>query len=360
MIKQAENTRIEYLDALRGFTMTLVVLSHVAYMNLGINVGSNGNFHLYFSHFRLPIFFFISGFLLYKPNFVWTTANIKSFLTKKIFVQIISPTIFLLFFTHYKNISFLNAMTNAGKVGYWFTYALFNCFILYIILKKTLDAIKLREDFSLLILLFIGATLYYIPFYNILVDHNAPVKLLDFFLVGKMHYFFFFVFGVYIKKYFTKFEKILDTTSLISIAVILFFALSFFGDHININAPYIITGLINKTTGITLAISGIIITLSFFRKNEKVFSGNNAVGNVLKFIGKRTLDIYLIHYFFLTPSLQKTFTFFAENKLPVLEFTVSLIMTAIIIAASLFISSILRFDNRMAHYLFGAKKEAKK
>ena len=155
---------------------------------------------------------------------------------------------------------------------------------------------------------------------------------------------------------FDKFEKILDNSSLILIAVILFFSLSFFS-QIEINAPYIIIGIIHKATSITLGISGIIITLGFFRKNKKYFSENNVIGNILKYIGKRTLDIYLIHYFFITPDLQKTFTFFAHNELPILEFTVSLIMTAIIISACLFISQILRLDNTMAHYLFGAKKE---
>lgn len=349
-----QTKRIGYLDALRGFTMTLVVLSHVAYMNLGIDIGDSGNFHMYFSRFRMPLFFFISGFLLYKANWELSWQNIKSFLSKKIFVQIISPSIFLLFFIYYRNYNLLDAITHEAKFGYWFTYALFNYFVLYIVLKKTFDTIKMREEISLLLLLLIGVILWCFPYYNVIIKYNAP--LMNFFLIGKLYYFFFFIFGIYIKKHFDKFEKILDNSSLILIAVILFFSLSFFS-QIEINAPYIIIGIIHKATSITLGISGIIITLGFFRKNKKYFSENNVIGNILKYIGKRTLDIYLIHYFFITPDLQKTFTFFAHNELPILEFTVSLIMTAIIISACLFISQILRLDNTMAHYLFGAKKE---
>ena len=56
-----QKKRIEYLDALRGFTMILVVMSHVALFNLGVDVRSDGCYHTYFQLFRMPLFFFVSG-----------------------------------------------------------------------------------------------------------------------------------------------------------------------------------------------------------------------------------------------------------------------------------------------------------
>lgn len=69
--------RISYLDALRGFTMILVVVSHVAKF-LDVETLSPGSLHYYFNNFRMPLFFFISGFVFYKTGFVWNSVNIKS------------------------------------------------------------------------------------------------------------------------------------------------------------------------------------------------------------------------------------------------------------------------------------------
>ena len=52
--------RIAYIDAMRGFTMILVVYAHVCYFCLdGPLMGFNRIFYL----FRLPCFFMISGWL---------------------------------------------------------------------------------------------------------------------------------------------------------------------------------------------------------------------------------------------------------------------------------------------------------
>ena len=51
--------RIEYLDALRGFVMLLVVLGHVP-MYCYHQVGDI-SFSLIFTTFHIPLFFFISG-----------------------------------------------------------------------------------------------------------------------------------------------------------------------------------------------------------------------------------------------------------------------------------------------------------
>jgi fucose 4-O-acetylase-like acetyltransferase len=54
--------RIQYIDALRGFTMLLVVFAHVEtfsfqYMENATFLGE------FFKLFRMPLFFFISGFI---------------------------------------------------------------------------------------------------------------------------------------------------------------------------------------------------------------------------------------------------------------------------------------------------------
>ena len=213
---------------------------------------------------------------------------------------------------------------------------------------------KFKENNTLIVLLFIGVALYYLPTIDILTYIHVPQKILNLSSIGYILYFFFFAFGIYTRRNFKIFEKIINGSSLLAIVIILFFTLHIFVDT---NGTDYITKFLNKSKNITLGICGIIIVFSLFKKQEQFFASNNYIATTFKYIGKRTLDIYLLHYFFLTPNLSKIFPFFAEHNLPIIEFTVSLIMGIIIIGASLIISSILRLNNTMAHYLFGVKKK---
>ena len=64
----AHHQRLEWLDALRGFTMLMVVTNHV----YGLGFDTNTKHSMFMSLcllFRMPLFFFISGFLAYKASF---------------------------------------------------------------------------------------------------------------------------------------------------------------------------------------------------------------------------------------------------------------------------------------------------
>lgn len=75
---------------------------------------------------------------------IWNIDNICSFLKKKINVQIISPTIFLITYAIVFNINIESAFLSEYKYGYWFTFTLFYFFVLYIFLYKILYIIKKR------------------------------------------------------------------------------------------------------------------------------------------------------------------------------------------------------------------------
>lgn len=56
--------RIEWIDAMRGFTMLIVVWYHVC---LNTYCGESYDvFTLFFKTFRMPLFFFISGFIAFR------------------------------------------------------------------------------------------------------------------------------------------------------------------------------------------------------------------------------------------------------------------------------------------------------
>ena len=92
--------RIEYIDALRGFTMILVVAVHI--YSLCFMQGNVEEYDLsynnFFGLFRMPLFFFISGFVFYKSNRLWNLASLNKFFKDKIRVQLFSTSIFFLLF----------------------------------------------------------------------------------------------------------------------------------------------------------------------------------------------------------------------------------------------------------------------
>ena len=120
--------RIEYIDAMRGFTMILVVLNHVALFCLGIT-RSVPSYHIYLQEIQMPLFFFISGFVLYKSNVQWDIKQTAKFITSKIPILIITPFIFLFIYLYINNIPFHEGLFNKMKYGYWFTFVLFVFFI---------------------------------------------------------------------------------------------------------------------------------------------------------------------------------------------------------------------------------------
>ena len=350
--EERKKERIEYLDALRGFTMILVILNHVAAYNLGVDVYSEENLHFYLRLFRMPLFFFVSGFVFYKANFFDTFGNIITFIKKKLFVQIISPFLFFLCYIHFMDLPYIESIMSDTKVGYWFTFTLFSYFIIYIIIRSILKVFKIKESHSLIILFIIGFLLYnFSARYYISKFCGIPTDILNFIGAGRLHYFSFFILVIIIRKNFKSFECILDKAVLIIIAVLTFFLINIFIDYNGMNE------LISQNIKFVLAISGIIIVFSFFRKNTTYFRQEGLISKTLQYIGKRTLDIYLIHFFFLSYNMPKIVTYFTEHNLPIYEFTLSLVMTTIIISLCLLVGSILRISPTMAHYLFGAKEK---
>ena len=80
--------------------------------------------------FRMPLFFFVSGFLAYKANLVWDLPTLSRLTAKKMRVQLIPTVVFFLFAacvirTEPDFLTAVDTMLHSTtKGGYWFTLAL--------------------------------------------------------------------------------------------------------------------------------------------------------------------------------------------------------------------------------------------
>lgn len=168
---------------------------------------------------------------------------------------------------------------------------------------------------------------------------------------GQLWYFFFFSFGAYVKGHFSSFVDFLES-KYFPVLLVAFFGVAFF----YIKSPFINSLPYHALLKVPLGIAGISIVFNFFRKHEDSFRKTTVVGRVLQYIGKRTLDVYLLHYFFLPRHLEMVGDFFRDNFNPSVEFFCSFLLSVMVVGLCLVVSNVIRTSDTLGHWLFGVKK----
>lgn len=339
--------RIEFIDALRGVTMILVVYHHIAFWSLD---NRDIAYNDIFIRFRMPIFFFISGWVFYKANRLWYKDTICSILKKKFMVQIIPFLFFMLLYMYLFNGP--EYMTSfESKYGFWFTFSLFEFFVIYIGIEALLNKRQTNkgEYLVMIIMLALSFTAYYYEQIKYTTDLGIWRPVLTCLSYSKMKNIIFFWLGTYIKKNYSSFIRITDNQYVIAICISIFFA--FIICPITI-ANYTLEYISYLFSGVT----GIIIIFTFFRKNEKHLSKDKRIGSVLQYIGKRTLDIYLLHYFIIPYHLDSISAWLTQNSYKSIDMLIILVFSLWILSLSILISNIIRLSPFLGHYLFGVKR----
>jgi fucose 4-O-acetylase-like acetyltransferase len=125
--------------------MLLVVFAHVETYMLSIDPGETFLSSLFIS-FRMPLFFFICGYLVFKEGEQWTFKKWTQNIIKKMRMQIVPTMVFGLLYTYMFSLGdWYDFIANYHKFGYWFTIALFvmlfivysiNC-LLYVVWRES-------------------------------------------------------------------------------------------------------------------------------------------------------------------------------------------------------------------------------
>ena len=346
--------RLEWLDAMRGFTMILVVAYHVAQMSFGINEKTSASLP-FLVLFRMPLFFFVSGFLAYKADFLWNWSNTLRLTWKKIKIQVLPTLVFLCVFIVLRKTQFCNtfeyAMKSPTKCGYWFTWVLLHMFVIYYmacLLQRWLNSqYKHCVIWALWIVsIFVYATLYLPKTFTYHQDLFFRYSS----LIKTMNFFQFFLLGNLAHRYWPRVQKTADSSwfSPILTLIAFFCCADIFRWH---TLQFEWTNLPR-----TLAMySLLLLVVVFFRHYESWFSAERPIGHALQYIGVRTLDIYLLHYTLL-PRMPQVGAWFNQNRPNfVLEVTCTFAVALVVIAFCLLISQILRISPLFRQYLFGRK-----
>lgn len=332
--------RIEYIDAMRGFTMILVVFAHICHFCLD---DSKMGFNSVFILFRLPCFFMLSGWL-FEPI---AQRSFKAIAKHKFMVQIIPTFVFLLLlappplFFH---------QLGALKGGYWFTFVLFEFFILYMLI------VRFGNKWRLLMALVVAlASFVYARYYNGIQASAVGflamlVNLLGFMSVALWRFFLFFYVGAWMRRHFDAFIRWTDKPIVILMIAVVFFAIASTPHKDNMWFE-MFRFYVGGVTGMWLVFTCFRLSCSWLKKLY--------LSKPLQYVGTRTLDIYLLHYFFLPRFLMPYAEQLKAFRSQFVEFWVILAISLIVLLLSLLSSYIIRLSPFLGHYLFGVKYEQK-
>lgn len=342
-VKQTSK-RIAFVDALRGFTMILVVWHHVADYSFGLSIEDSLLMEIFIS-FRMPMFFFISGFIAYKAVSYWNYKNTLKLYAKKSRVQIIPCLIFwLMGMLVIGKISLVNIPTiflSSFPGFWWFTIGLFMMFSIYYFS----GIISHYSSPKLFFPIMIGVAIILALFKDYFQSELGHILTLEY----VARFFPFFIYGLVLRKHQNRFYSFLDNSYSMATCILVVVALTYISYGSGLNLSHNIKAIVRTIIGFPF----IIVVFCLFYKSSDYYNKNGRIAKIMLFIGKRTLDIYLLHFFFI-PNLMWMQPYIIGVKQTVQQGLVITTVSLTIVILTLTVSKVLRLSPFLAKYLFGA------
>lgn len=289
--------------------------------------------------FRLPCFFMLSGWL-FEPV---SRKSFKTVAKHKAMVQLVPTFIFLLLMAPPPE--FFHQL-GALKGGYWFTFVLFEFFILYMLIVRAG-----KHWTPILAFVITIASFVYARYYDNIKTASEGYQLLivdalGFLSVTTWRLFLFFYIGTWMRRHFDAFIRWTNKPIVILLISVAFFLIASTPHKDNIMYEmfrYYAGGI----TGMWMVFTIFRLSISWLQKFH--------VSKPLQYVGTRTLDIYLLHYFFLPRFLMDYAPQLQAYDSRLLEFIVIMVLSLIILVLCLITSYIIRLSPFLGHYLFGVK-----
>lgn len=335
--------RIDYIDALRGLSMILVVLAHVFLMMSPRHWDSSPIASVLMS-FRMPLFFFVSGFFAYRAVEKWTASTAIDVAVRKFRAQIICSLVFFCLFQWMKNLP-MSEMWERGLTYFWFTVALFQMWLLY--LGLALASRKSGKNLlDIPILIMICCSVAFGQYQTSL----TAWRLLSWHCV--IYYFQFFAIGLMARRHAAGFDRLVDNTTFRTAVIILFFTgcIYFYSNRYHTPTDFgtfFLQEVLHRYCGL-------FSVFLLFRSSSAYFEGNAFPSRALKYIGQRTLDIYMLHMFFM-PSMTSMASVFAPTSMALPKLVFGLAVALCDIALCLVVSRVIRCSPFLEVWLFGVR-----
>ncbi len=333
--------RIIEIDQLKGLSIFMVVMRHIAVFCLKGEGYELNEFQIILANVRLPLFFFLSGFVLKKvampmssfPTFVWRKAE-------RLLLPMISVgLIFTFTVTHG---GFYDLFCVPFKNSYWYLWVIFlYCVILFFFNKLSALAKKHNLLFDIFLSLVISAIFIAVDEALLRSNSSSLLALSDALSLSLARkYLILFFFGVVVSKY-KLYDILFRHERSFSVALILCMLFAYFRQPL----------LVVPESHLLIALTSIVwIGYLFFT----VLPKEGFIMDKLALLGGRTLEIYVLHYFILfNIHLTQLGRWITESGNSFIEFAITIPLAVAIIVTCLAIGNILRRSKLLGYLLLG-------
>lgn len=283
--------RILWIDELKGFAIFLVIIGHVLISRF---LPQFQLFHTVIYSFHMPLFMFLSGIFAYKALEAVDNRYMKKYIWRKI-QQLLIPCIsggVLLCFFHHEN--YISQFLLKGGSYYWYLLSLLEFLTIFLLSYKLC-----KKMFMLLVLT---------PWIIILL---IPRDSLAANLVSQANFIFtypFFIYGYFFHKYRLVNGKTVYAKECLGNIFFLVFLICL---------QMFVRGDCWAYVRYGIAFSVINIVIYFYVRIVGRFKSFSIIGD----IGKNSLGIYIVHYFFLGFTPFGIMTSYSPSYLTVVQYS---------------------------------------
>lgn len=362
--------RLQYFDILKGMAIFMVVMGHVLTMCVR-NIDSATIFK-FIGQIHMPLFFFISGWFTFK---LLDNGKVRIPNLRQRAIQLLVPMVVMstLWFFYYPNSGLQSPMdstfngmwTNLWKNGYWFTLVLFEIILIYSAIAPVFGRMKTLGS-QLVLTAAVWCLLGVLQFCILpqtVVDYMSSYLVVKFFPV--------FMTGAIAARNRETFNRMTAsgpvlTTALVAGSFLLYFSCWWWNFSLKegtlLEILLMIAGALFHGCLAIVAI-GVVKPWSENIYAEPVrcpsMVSGQFWGNIWQLLGRKSLAIYLLHYFFLFPLGFCRETLISMNLGFVPLFVFSAAIAAAIVAVVLFVDTIISASPALALLMTGTVKKKK-
>lgn len=338
-------SRLKYIDAMRGLAILLVVFSHVTntYATMPISNKSFAGVYYMMTMFRMPLFFFVSGFFAYRAAARWDGTMVRRVMTKKVQAQVIGLGVFVLLFGALMKNWHFDFIWKSNP--YWFTESLFEMFCLYLLFALLERRTGWKWPLHALMCIAILS-----PFiFNYFTEGvKLPRWVTGLQTWHTLNYLPYFMLGIFARRNEEGLWTIIDNKWLKAVTVVGFFSLVlFYGcrHRYSVEWDLVMTGM---------RLSGLMTILIAFRTYRDYFESGSRLSRAMCFAGSRTLDVYYLHYFFIPDlSFLKNTLSAGQGNSIVGMLAIGITASILVISVCLLVSAVIRTSPVLSEWLFG-------
>jgi fucose 4-O-acetylase-like acetyltransferase len=346
-----QRQHLDYIDAMKGFGMFLVVMGHVIAWSFGVYENGQPNITCAASllwrnviyTFHMPLLMFVSGYLFISSSRPFGASMLKDYLWRKTYTLLIP-----FFFAGWV----FSVITGQSMLKYWFLRTLF----LFILISLPIELLRnrMKSEHVRVVADFIWYGSWSFALFFVLPRWSLPGDVV--FDFGHITLYYSFALGVLCKRY-GVLQRLLDSNWVFTICLIIFIVDTYVNNLTDVRGWHLY-GL-----GYLYSISGIACSYYLFKNTFDGMGG--AILKGLRYVGKHSLEVYILHFYFVLsfPAIGRMINqymlgdSFSKAAGSTVEIVSSVILATVVCTLSLTVARVVRTSNFLSQYFLGRKNK---